>query len=103
MAWDFLLIAMLLYVAITVPLRIGFEWTSAPGSSYWWIDVFVDLLFIFDVLLNFLTAYRDDEATAPPSPLHRLPNRTNSLCTPVAGARPPRRAAAHAVCRALCA
>lgn len=34
--WDLLLMCLLFYVAITVPLRIGFAWESVVGEPFWY-------------------------------------------------------------------
>lgn len=49
MGWDLLQVVVLLYVAAVVPLRIGFETSSTPFSTLWWVEVFVDLYFLVDV------------------------------------------------------
>lgn len=53
--WDFLQIFLLLYIAISVPYRIGF---SEPSYGAWYIiDFFIDMYFYIDMVLNFFTAY----------------------------------------------
>ena len=53
--WDFLQIFLLLYIAISVPYRIGF---SEPSYGVWYmIDFFIDMYFYIDMVLNFFTAY----------------------------------------------
>eukprot|EP01047_Picozoa_sp_COSAG01_P022887 COSAG01_NODE_1376_length_10535_cov_103.374856_4_plen_521_part_00 len=51
-----------LYVAISVPIRIGFD---APVKPWWNVafmfDVFVDVAFIIDIVLTFRTAYYNKE------------------------------------------
>ena len=53
--WDFLQIFLLLYIAISVPYRIGF---SEPSYGAWYmVDFFIDMYFYIDMVLNFFTAY----------------------------------------------
>eukprot|EP01043_Picozoa_sp_COSAG02_P059746 COSAG02_NODE_7670_length_2901_cov_60.433262_3_plen_198_part_00 len=49
MCWDLSQVVVLLYVAAVVPLRIGFDTTSEPFSTFWWIEVFIDIYFFVDV------------------------------------------------------
>eukprot|EP01052_Picozoa_sp_SAG31_P012606 SAG31_NODE_741_length_12429_cov_13.571127_10_plen_316_part_00 len=49
-----------MYVAITIPLRIGFErqeW-SDPQTGWFWFELLVDIYFWIDIVINFRTAYR---------------------------------------------
>ena len=51
---------LLTYVAITIPLRIGFElndW-SDPETFWFWFELCVDIYFWIDIVINFRTAYR---------------------------------------------
>jgi hypothetical protein len=66
--WDIAQVVVLMYVAITVPLRIGFRLENLEPSDFgFWVDLVVDFYFWFDIFLNFRTAYRDDRDT-----MHRL-------------------------------
>lgn len=49
MAWDLAQVVVLLYVAAIVPLRIGFDTSSSPFSTLWWIEVVIDTYFLVDV------------------------------------------------------
>ena len=49
MCWDLSQVVVLLYVAAVVPLRIGFDMSSDPFSTFWWIEVFIDSYFLVDV------------------------------------------------------
>eukprot|EP00959_Pyramimonas_sp_CCMP1952_P080890 1689851-Pyramimonas_sp.AAC.2 len=55
--WDISQAFILLYVAISVPLRIGFN-LEAVGVSYT-VELIVELYFYIDMLLNFITTYED--------------------------------------------
>ena len=52
-AWDWGLIAVVIYTAIVVPMEISFPYTAHVGVQV--IDVFVDVYFILDLVLNFQT------------------------------------------------
>ena len=45
------------WVATVVPYRICFDVTIELASLPFWIDAFIDLFFIIDVVLNFRTAF----------------------------------------------
>ena len=53
--WDWFIIVLVLYNAVSIPLEIGFE-TSTPLAQQV-VDVFVDVFFITDIVINFRTAY----------------------------------------------
>ena len=58
--WDFLQIFLLLYIAISVPYRIGF---SEPSYGLWYVaDFLVDIYFYIDMFFNFFTAYWETSA-----------------------------------------
>lgn len=57
--WDFAQLLLLVYICAAVPLRVGFD---RPTYGGWFItDLLVDLFFIIDIGLNFITAYQDDD------------------------------------------
>lgn len=53
--WDVLIMAFLFYLCLVVPYRIAFQ-TEATGSFYIF-DRFVDVVFVMDIGLNFITGY----------------------------------------------
>lgn len=57
--WSIVVIIMLTYTAIFTPYRLTFE----DEIPYGWkiLDYFVDCLFFLDILMNFLSAYYDEE------------------------------------------
>ena len=58
--WDFLQVFLLLYIAISVPYRLGF---SEPSYGPWYVaDFFVDIYFYVDMVFNFFTAYWETSA-----------------------------------------
>uniref|UniRef100_A0A7S1NQQ4 Ion transport domain-containing protein n=1 Tax=Eutreptiella gymnastica TaxID=73025 RepID=A0A7S1NQQ4_9EUGL len=53
--WDMLQVIILLYVSVSVPIRVCME---APAMGGWYVlDLFVDLYFYIDILLNCITGY----------------------------------------------
>ena len=61
--WDFLMMALVLYVAWLLPYR----YTFMLGTMYWadLVDVIMDLLFLIDLAVNFRTCYyvKDNDIT----------------------------------------
>jgi len=56
--WDLIQLVLIVYISIAVPVRVGFDKAAYGG---WFIfDLLVDLFFVFDIVLNFLTAYEDE-------------------------------------------
>jgi hypothetical protein len=50
--WDQVQVAALFYVAILVPLRVGFSLELELLSFSWWVELVVDIYFITDICLN---------------------------------------------------
>ena len=59
--WDTVQIALLVYIALLVPFRIGFDQNAEPGDFFFIFDVGVDIYFIVDVYLSFNTTRQDSE------------------------------------------
>jgi hypothetical protein len=59
--WDFFQSFLLVYVAVMVPLRMGFSMEAEVGSFGWSIELFVDLYFIADIIFNFRTGVYDSD------------------------------------------
>lgn len=58
--WDMIIGIIMIYVLITTPLLISF--IDSKGFDQWfWIDLSINTIFIFDVLLNLNTSYYDEE------------------------------------------
>ena len=57
--WDLVILTFILYSAVMVPFHICFK-TDAEG---WlgWLEISLTIAFVIDVVLNFNTAYYDDE------------------------------------------
>lgn len=54
--WDIVQAVFLLYIAVVVPYRIGFNDASRPWEFWFCIELFIDMYFIVDLVLNFRTA-----------------------------------------------
>jgi len=59
--WDWILILLVIYSALTVPLEISFKYDAPLGILV--IDWFVDVFFILDIFLNFRTAFYNYDGT----------------------------------------
>jgi hypothetical protein len=57
--WDLLQVFFILYMAAMVPVRVGFDFV-ATGAMFWF-EGMVDLYFWTDIVVNFLTAFVDEE------------------------------------------
>lgn len=57
--WDMCQVLLLLYVAIVVPLRIGFDddMPIVPLSTIWWVELLIDVYFLVDISINFRTTF----------------------------------------------
>ena len=55
--WDIVVSLFIVYSCLDVPFRIGFN-QEATGF-FWWLDLFIDISFFADIILNFRTAYYD--------------------------------------------
>eukprot|EP01043_Picozoa_sp_COSAG02_P022046 COSAG02_NODE_1134_length_14376_cov_382.343700_2_plen_705_part_00 len=66
--WDMVQVLALFYVAVVVPLRTGFGIELDPGSAGWWMELVVDVYFILDLCLNFVTSFYDNDAVLVRAP-----------------------------------
>ena len=57
--WDFLITLLILFVCVTAPWRLAF--TDEDDTTWTVIGGIVDLFFLGDLVINFFTAYHDDE------------------------------------------
>lgn len=55
--WEVMMVAMLLYVVVTVPVRVCFDIEATGGAANF--DLLVDVLFILDIFVNSVCAYED--------------------------------------------
>jgi hypothetical protein len=51
---------LLLYVATALPYNIAFV-DFESGTAWYYIDLYVDICFILDLFINFISAYYDKE------------------------------------------
>lgn len=61
MKWDIVMLFLILYNVIMVPVRICFEVEAPAGSVEFWLETCFDMLFLVDIVLNFNSAYINDE------------------------------------------
>lgn len=59
--WDVVQMIILLYVALIYPVRAAMAYEPSVGSIAMVLDVCIDFWFILDILVNFRTAYRNEE------------------------------------------
>lgn len=57
--WDYVIYGLLFYTAVFTPYRISFM--DDKNTSLDLVDNFTDMLFITDILINFLTAFEADD------------------------------------------
>jgi CRP-like cAMP-binding protein len=57
--WDIFMIFLIIYVAVSVPLVLGFGIKLTP--TIFLLDALIDVLFIMDIILNFFTTYIDPD------------------------------------------
>ena len=57
--WDLMIIVLAIYQAITIPISISFDPDEFNSPTVKTIDSLIDLVFIFDIILNFRTTYID--------------------------------------------
>ena len=56
---------LLCYLSVALPLRACFTVDIEPGDKAFWFEVFVDLVFITDLIFNFRTAYMTPAGVSP--------------------------------------
>ena len=59
-SWDLFTLVLLVYVAIVVPYREGFD--VEPKGNWYWFEFAIDMAFLTDCALNFFTAYTEGDA-----------------------------------------
>ena len=55
--WDVVQFFAIIYIAVVLPFRVSFNTDVAVGSGPFFVDVFIDLFFICDLISNFRLAY----------------------------------------------
>lgn len=56
--WDLIIALIILYSSIVTPYKIAF---IDDSDSLEYLDIVFDVLFLFDVIINFFAAYVDNE------------------------------------------
>lgn len=59
MVWNLIVFFLLMYTATLVPYRTIFIEDEDSSSPFFYFDMFVDVLYFIDLILNFLMAYED--------------------------------------------
>jgi len=57
LGWDGIVSLMMIYIVISVPLKVCFEIENALESPWSVFDLFVDVIFLTDIVITFHTAY----------------------------------------------
>jgi len=52
------MLLLIFFLSVTVPFRISFE--DSPTYNWIMLDITIEALFIIDVVLNFFTAFEDE-------------------------------------------
>jgi hypothetical protein len=73
--WDALLVFNLNYVVWLVPIRVFFDVSINAGSTAFFIELFIDVFFLFDIWFNFRTGRRPPT----PAPLPDTPQKKTNL------------------------
>ena len=59
--WDWLILLIVAYIAITVPFNVAFKIHDRYYAMFT-IDIFFEVVFVVDILINFRTTYIDVES-----------------------------------------
>lgn len=57
--WTVLIIVLLIYAGLVLPPRLAFK--DESGVDWVTVDLFVDSIFLFDILVNFFSAFETDQ------------------------------------------
>eukprot|EP00940_MAST-03C_sp_MAST-3C-sp2_P001910 g1910.t1 len=57
--WDVVILLLLSYTAVWIPVRVAFENPPGRFENVQALEVTVDIMFLLDVVVNFLTSYED--------------------------------------------
>jgi hypothetical protein len=55
--WDVLIIVLAIYNTVTIPIAVCFEPEWAKSSAYIGVDLLFNIIYIFDIAVNFRTTY----------------------------------------------
>lgn len=56
-SWDLMQVILLAWVLISVPFSIAFDIDAGQFTLLWWWELWVDIYFVLDIILNFRTPY----------------------------------------------
>lgn len=59
--WNLFIIVLAIYNSISIPLQLSFSPKILQEANFRFLDSFIDLLFLFDVIFTFRTTYLDQE------------------------------------------
>ena len=59
--WDIMQSVLLIYIAITVPIRLGFDVENKLGTPSWWGELLIDIYFWTDIVINFRTGVHNKD------------------------------------------
>ena len=57
--WNFLILFLAIYTAIVLPIRLAFMDESNIGPLMFAFDIFTDIVFLVDIVLNFFFVEED--------------------------------------------
>jgi len=57
--WDILIILLVIFNVVMLPMEIGLD-LDFTGSFRYNIELFIDIIFALDIVLNFFTGFIDD-------------------------------------------
>ena len=55
--WNIIIVILLLYTAIFVPVKVAF--IDDESNAIYYMELFVDIAFGMDIIINFFSAYDD--------------------------------------------
>jgi hypothetical protein len=55
--WDILVIVLAIYNSFLIPFQLAFYWPALSSTFMLCLDACVDLIFLFDIFVNFRTTY----------------------------------------------
>jgi hypothetical protein len=76
--WDLLILALIIASCLLIPFQIAFQHVSDWGGSE--IIYLIDLFFLVDIVLNFITSYRDKGAEISDRKKNLRPLPQNLIC-----------------------
>jgi hypothetical protein len=68
--WDVIIIASAVFNCATIPIKIAFEPESMESTSFFLINLVIDICFFIDIIVTFRTGYIDDYGQECSEPKH---------------------------------